>query len=117
MDEGQSKAEPDIQMSAADKNKVAAILAYIGPLVVVSYLIAKNDPFVKFHIRQGLVLLVIEAGTWVLASFFWGFGFFFLWNIVRFVTLVFAIIGIVHAAKGEEKALPWIGSYASYFKF
>jgi hypothetical protein len=51
------------QNAASQDNKLMGILAYIGPLIIVSYLVAKDDPFVKFHIKQGLVLFVIEIAV------------------------------------------------------
>lgn len=97
-----------------NKNVGMAILAYIGPLVIVSYLVANSDAFVKFHIKQGLVLFVIEVAAWVIGSVIWVLlPLLYLINILVFV---FAIIGIVYAAKGEEKNLPLVGKYATYFK-
>ena len=46
-----------------------AVLSYIGPLVIVSYIVANNDPFVKFHIKQGLVLADFAWGTAVSPEF------------------------------------------------
>lgn len=120
MDEGQVKPEPDIQMGGAGgKNTLAAILSYIGPLVIVSYVIGKDDPFSKFHIRQGLVLLVGWVVLWVLAwvPFFWYFGLGIVWTVVRLGLLILAVIGVINAAQGKEKELPLIGQYAKYFKF
>ena len=92
-----------------------AVLAYIGPLVIVSYLVAKGDPFVKFHIKQGLALFVAEVVALILASFLW-----FLWPIFSLVNLAFfvlAVIGIVNAAQGKEAKLPLVGDLADNFKF
>ena len=101
-------------MENQNNNKLMAILAYIGPLVIVSYLVAKDDPFVKFHIKQGLVLLVIHVIVWVLMMNMYGF-----WSIIRLVnlaTLILAIIGIINVTKNEEKELPIVGSLAKNFK-
>lgn len=100
---------------APSKNKAMAILAYIGILVVVSYLVANKDPFVKFHIKQGLLLLIIEVAVWLLSSFLWGFW--MIWQLIDLVVLVLAIIGIVNAVQGKEKELPVIGSWARNFNF
>lgn len=99
---------------AEKNNMVMAILAYIGPLVIVSFLVAKNDPFVKFHIKQGLVLLVIEVAVWILGMIFYMF-----WpilNLVNFATFIFAIVGIIRVTQGKEMQLPLVGKYSSYFK-
>ncbi|MEK7613820.1 MAG: hypothetical protein AAB439_03055 [Patescibacteria group bacterium] len=98
-----------------EKNKLMAILSYISVLVIIPFLTAKDDAFVAFHIKQGLVLLVIAIAAWVVASMLW-----ILWpiaQVVNFAALVLAIIGIVNAAQGKEKELPLVGSYAKYFKF
>lgn len=99
--------------SAPDKNIVMGVLAYLGPLVIVSYIVAKNDPFVKFHIKQGLVLLVIEAAVWVLGMSLWQ-----LWmilNIVNLGVIVLAVLGIVNAVQGKEQELPLVGQFSRYF--
>ena len=105
------QGEPAKSMSP---NKVMAVLAYIGPLLIVSYLTAKDDPMVKFHIKQGLVLLVIEVALWVLGSVFIPF----LWQILNLINLgvvILSIIGIVNVLQGKEKELPLIGKFSSYF--
>lgn len=100
---------------AAENNTLMGILAYIGPLIIVSYLVAKDDPFVKFHIKQGLVLVVIEVAVWMLMMTLWIL--FPLLQLVNLAVLVLAIIGIVNAAKSEKKELPFIGHYAKHFNF
>ena len=85
----------------SSKNVPMGVLAYIGPLVIVSFIVAKGDSFVKFHIKQGLILFVIEAVVWVLGMFLsplW-----FLLNIINLVALVFSIVGIVNVGQGKEK--------------
>lgn len=89
------------------------ILAYLGPLVIISYITSKDDPFVKFHIRQGLVLLVIEVVIWFAGMVFWP-----LWALIPFINiavLVLAIIGIINVVNGQEKSLPLVGSYSKHF--
>lgn len=89
-----------------------SILAYIGPLIIVSYLVAKDDPRVKFHIKQGGVLLGIEIAVYVLSLVF---SFLYpLWALVNLATLVLSIIGIVNAAQGKEKELPVIGKFSKH---
>ena len=99
--------------SAPDNTKVMSILSYIGPLVIVSYVVSKSDPAVKFHIRQGLVLLVLEAAVWVISMML-----IFLWPIMQIVNialLVLSVVGIMNVVNGKQKELPFIGSYAKYF--
>lgn len=97
------------------KNTLMAILAYIGPLIIVSYLVAKDDPFVKFHIKQALVLFIAEVAVWFLGMFMWMLW--MLYSLVNLVVFVLAIIGIVNAAQGNEKKLPLVGDFADQFHF
>ena len=48
-----------------------AVFSYLGPLIIISYLTAKEDSFVKFHIRQGAVLFGIEIALMILTSMFY----------------------------------------------
>lgn len=96
-----------------EKNVLMAVLAYIGPLVIVSYVTAKDDAFVKFHIAQGLVLFVIEVGVWVLGMMMWQ-----LWplfSIINLATFILSIIGIINAVKGKEEELPLVGKFSKHF--
>src|SRR6185436_11654524 len=98
---------------APGKNIAMAILSYIGPLVIVSYLTAKDDPFVKFHIKQGLVLFIIEIAVWVLSGMLWP-----LWMLLRLInlaTLILSIVGIINASQGKEKELPLVGGFSKNF--
>lgn len=97
-----------------EKNLLMGILAYLGPLVIVSYLVAKDDPFVKFHIKQGLVLFVIEVAMWFLG----GMMLYQLWmlmNLVNLGVLVLSVLGIVNVVQGKQQELPLIGQFGKHF--
>jgi uncharacterized membrane protein len=90
------------------------ILAYIGILVLIPLLMEKNDPFVRFHVKQGLVLFVIEAALWVIGSMVYG-----LWGLVSLIhlgTIVLSIIGIINVINKKQVALPLVGQFADKFK-
>ncbi len=99
--------------NSQDNKTLMAVLAYIGPLVIISYLSAKDDPFVKFHIKQGLVLFVIEVVIWLVGQMFWPFWIFL--NIVNLATLILSIIGILNAVHKKEKELPLVGHLSKHF--
>lgn len=95
-------------------NTVMAILSYLGILVLVPLLTgAKSDPFVKFHIGQGLTLLItfivsfivgiIPILGWILSPLLMLFCF------------VLVILGIINAVSGAQKELPIIGKFAGKF--
>ncbi|MDD3085314.1 MAG: hypothetical protein PHU32_05510 [Candidatus ainarchaeum sp.] len=97
------------------KNTGMAIVAYIIffiPLLTES----KNDPFVKYHVKQGLLIFIgwilISIISWILP---WQLG--IIVTILNLSVFVLMIIGIMSAAKGEQKPLPIIGKFGEQFKF
>lgn len=95
------------------KNTGMAVVAYILfflPLLTE----AKNDPFVKYHVKQGLVLFI----TWfIVGAVSWmPFVFLIAWALNLGLFVLF-IIGIMNAIAGKEAPLPLIGQFAEYFKF
>lgn len=102
-------------MEEKGKNTGMGVLCYLGILVLIPLLTeAKNDPFVKFHIKQGLVLLIVEviAGVassipiigWIAAPF------------LGIIIFILFIIGLVNVLGGKEVALPVIGQYGEKIK-
>lgn len=89
---------------------IAYIIFFI-PLLTQS----KDDPFVKFHVKQGLVLFLLGLAfslvrislpvTFMIAP------------LLSLVTLVLTAIGIMNALNGNEKKLPFIGQFADKFNF
>jgi uncharacterized membrane protein len=118
MDTNNSNTNPSSPTppSGQQKNTGMAILCYLSILVFVPFLSdAKNDPFVKFHIKQGLVLFIGEVIGWVIIAIpFFGWV---LSPLIEIVLLIFLIIGIMNAANGQTKELPLIGHLASNFNF
>lgn len=104
--------------SDAEENKVFAILAYIGILVLVPILAAPNSKFAKYHANQGLILLivgVILSIVGALLNLIPVVGRVFM-LVMEVIWLVLMILGIVNAAKGEEKPLPIIGNLFTLLK-
>lgn len=89
-------------------NKVFAVLAYFGILVLVPLLAAKESKFARFHANQGLIIFVLTIVCSILT--FVPVVKWFIW-IASIALFIFAIMGIINAAKGECKELPVIGKY------
>lgn len=102
-------------MKNPDNKTVMGILAYLGPLVIVSYLTSKEDTFVLYHIRQGLVLLVILGVTWFVGITPLAFLLFPILLIINLAVLVLAVIGIMNVVNKKEKPLPLVGKFSSLF--
>ena len=109
----------EFSSSDIEQNKVMAVLAYIGILVLIPIFAAPNSKFARYHSNQGLILAICELVYFVafniisviIYSISWRLGFLVsLIGLVGIVFLILAIIGIVNAANGKAKELPVIGS-------
>lgn len=95
-----------------EHNKVYAILAYLSILFVVPLLVAPHSKFARYHANQGLILFIMT----VLVRY-WPdlpFGDFLDWPVHHFLwpaVVVLSVVGIIHAASGEFKPLPFIGHF------
>lgn len=103
-----------------EKNKVMAVLAYFGILVLVPILAAKESKFARFHANQGLILLLASVAYYIvysiLASIIIGISWHLYWlvSIIGFLGLAFFVwfvIGLINAATGKAKELPLIGHF------
>lgn len=115
----------DLQKNTGDsndiaKNKVVAVLSYIGILFIVPLILAPDSKFARYHANQGLCLFIAEVVYGVIQMILgWILGFIPIIGVVimaiigllRIVFLVLSILGIVNAAKGEMKPLPVIGGF------
>jgi uncharacterized membrane protein len=105
----------------SDNDKLMGVLAYLGILVLIPLLAAKDSKFAQFHAKQGLTLFAGEVilfvlnwiVTIILFSSFAGLGIGSLLSLVLWVIgvgfLVLSIIGIINVVNGEQKPLPLIG--------
>ena len=102
--------------SGSNPDVLMGILSYIGPLVIISYLAMGKNAFVKFHVKQGLVLFCLEIILWLIS----GILFWRLWIIVRLLNLcllALSVIGIINAAGKKEVKLPIVGDLSKHFRF
>lgn len=109
----QTQTPAQSQPEQKKKNMAWAIVAYILFFIPL-FTDAKNDPFVKYHIKQGLVLFIVGIITGVIAGL--PFLHWLSW-IFNLVTLVLFIIGILNVVNGKETPLPIIGKFAEKFNF
>lgn len=113
-------ADTSAQYNSQDvtSNKAMAILAYLGPLVLIPWLAAKDSRFARFHANQGLVLCIASIAFSIVYSILSAIILAISWRLTFIVTIigliglvfmVLAIIGIINAANGRAKELPLIG--------
>ncbi len=102
---------------ANSKNTVMGILSYLGILLIIPFLMEKNNSFVKYHLKQGIVLLAIEIVVWIIGMTSIMYGFSMILSLVNLATLVLSIIGIVNVVQGKEKEIPVVGQFSKFVKF
>lgn len=103
-----------------EQNKIMAVLAYLGLLVLVPILAAPNSRFAKFHANQGLLLTIASFAFGMVTGIITAI---FMWipvlgaiviaavSLLSLVFLAASIIGIVNAVQGRAKELPIIGKF------
>lgn len=112
---------PKTPQQDVEQNKVMAVLAYFGILVLIPILAAKESKFARFHANQGLILLITGVAYSIFVQVVIKIVAFISYALAGIVgialglawllLLVLAIIGIINAVKGEFKQLPLIGQF------
>ncbi len=108
-------------------SKIFAALSYLSILFVVPWVVKKDDVFVKFHVRQGLVLFFAELIAWfilyliesLLITLFSFGALSFVAFLYKLVWLFFAgvsIVGIYFAVKGKKRKIPILWDLSKNFK-
>lgn len=110
----QAPAQSPNQAKSDGNNTLMSILAYLGPLLIISWATSKDNETVKFHIRQGLVLIAIEVILWLLSRMFWSFH--MITSILELGVFILAIIGIINVVNKKQVELPLVGHLSKFFK-
>ena len=126
----------------SDNRKIYSILSYIGILWLFGMCAApeKNDPGVRFHVGQGLLVSILMFGfslidivlgvvlraVFTTTEYNWLWGEYtkvnpaagiissLLWLITLGPCIALAVLGILNAVNGRQKPLPVIGNFAFY---
>lgn len=106
----------------ADAGKLTIILLWIfWPVGLILWLAdekMKKNTFVKFHVKQWLVALIITMALYFIGSIIPILGWFLILPIAMILGLIWFIQGIVFAIQGKESELWIIGKYGNqWFKF
>jgi len=109
----QVTVEPEvvIDKKEVEEGKALAVISYFWLISLIVLLVKKDNEFVLFHAKQGFVLSLL-------------YTLFFTIPILRFITwilgmigILFAIIGAVKAYSGETWKMPFLGDFAQKIKF
>jgi len=106
----------DYDAQDIETNKVFAILAYLGILILVPVFAAKDSKFAKYHVNQGLTLIIAAVAVNIVLTILGyipilGILFRIIMGLFDLVVLAYVVIGILNAANGTAKQLPYIGKY------
>ncbi|MDQ5882661.1 MAG: hypothetical protein QG648_13 [Patescibacteria group bacterium] len=120
----ETKTEEKKETSSIDENKLWGILSYISLLCLIPLLTKKDNDFVYFHAKQGLVLFGAEIIVYIVSSILrasiWSWGVLSILNVVftllNLGLVVLAILGIVNVIQNQKKELPLIGKLAQSLK-
>ena len=113
-EENNDQEKTKVETSKKQKNIGMAIVAYIIffiPLLTD----AKKDPFVKYHVKQGIVLFIASVLVGII-SYILPWQLSIISQLLEVCVFVLMVIGIVNASKGEQKPLPVIGKFGDQFK-
>ena len=113
-------------MAGKDNSKLCSILSYLL-IGIIWYFVDKDlqkDPSVKFHVKQGIILVIFSIVWSILLNILFGFFMFgligFMWSIIHllsYVPLIFAVLGIISAVNGKQQELPVIGKFSEKLTF
>jgi uncharacterized membrane protein len=119
-----AKKNSEKNSSLDSDHQLAAVLSYIGILVLIPLLVIdkkKKDEFIRFHIRQGIILLIAEVILSVIESILMaipviGQVFAAILGIAWLAILIVCIVAIIKALSGEKWEIALISDYANKLK-
>ena len=88
------------------------ILAYLGILSLIPFLVKDQSSFVRAHAVRGINLFLLEVIAWVAVGVFSWVPVLndILSTVAGLAGFAFSLIGIINVANKEDKDLPFIGS-------
>jgi len=101
-------------MPAQNKNRIFAAVSYLWILVLIPILYKRDNEFIMFHARQGLVVLIASFFS-SLISWIPSLGY-YLSMIAGLGLAVLALLGIINALDGKQWEMPILGKYAKKIK-
>lgn len=91
--------------------KILAGMSYLGILSLVTLLLNRDDEYVRFHGRQGVILWIWEVLA-IYTLIIPGVGRLF-FGMSSFICVVLSIIGLISVMMGRAWRFPVVGSWAA----
>lgn len=93
--------------AASDKNMFAAF-SYVWIISLVILLMKRQDEYIAFHAKQGLVLTIISILTWWIPVLGW---------LISLLTFVGMVVGFLMAWQGKRFQIPLVYQLSLLLKF
>lgn len=98
-------------LTGLDSNVLLASMSYIAVLVLIPIFSgAIKNPFINFHVKQGLVILIGEIIAIIASIWISSLG-----GLLFVLMLIASIIGLFTSLHGEKRYIPGIGTIADLF--
>lgn len=99
-----------LQRDGSVSSKILAVMSYLGVLCLVPLVVNRDDAYVRFHARQGIVLWMWEVLA-IYTVMVPGIGKLFL-QFSSAACLVLSLVGVVSVILGRAWKFPLIGNWA-----
>jgi uncharacterized membrane protein len=106
----ESTRQLNITPQEAEAGKTMAIISYFIFFVPLLVEDARNNKFAMYHTEQSIVLLILNLIIGIVGTITCGIGL-----VLYLPLLVFYVMGIINAVKGEAKPIPLVGSFGEKF--
>ncbi len=106
----ESTRQVNVTPEEVSSGKTMAIIAYLIFFIPLLMDDMRNNKFVMYHTEQAIALFILNIVLGIVATITCGIGL-----ILYIAWLVFLIMGIMNASKGEIKPLPLIGQFGEKF--
>jgi len=119
------KQEEKKESPKMSENKLWGILSYISILCLIPLFTKKDNDFVYFHAKQGLVLFIAEIIWYVITSivsalFLKNIVALSIWGVIATLVnlglVILAFLGIINVVQDKKKELPLIGKFSEKIK-
>lgn len=98
-------------MTGLDESRLYAAMSYLYVLVIVPWLLRRRDPFVNWHVRQGLIVLAVSVAALILAAWWPTAG-----SLLFFAVLIADVVALVMAMQGRRWRIPLLSMLAGKFR-
>ena len=97
-------------ITGLDESRLYAALSYLFILVLVPLFMKRDDAFVMYHAKQGLVVMVGYVLAMIAVNWVSIIG-----NLLWLVLMIVSVVGVIQAAQGKRWRIPVISDIADKF--